>query len=86
MHVASPQRGRAQSAAVLTCPISLAQDNSFHPLAFAGSLLLAHFAAERQEVLRHKWLESEKANCDIGFENALMDWIVRHRSAWLRCR
>jgi len=52
----------------------------------AGSLLLAEFAAEREEILRHKWLESEKANQDIGFERALMDWILRHRSAWLAAR
>ena len=51
-----------------------------------GSLLLAEFAAEREEILRHKWIESEKANCDIGFERALMDWILRHRSAWREAR
>jgi hypothetical protein len=49
----------------------------------AGSLLLAEFAAEREEILRHKWIESEKANGDIGFEKALMGWILRHRSGWL---
>jgi hypothetical protein len=53
---------------------------------FAGSLLLTEFAAEREEILRHKWLESEKAQCDIGFEKALMEWILRHRSAWLAQR
>ena len=51
-----------------------------------GSLLLSQFAAEREEILRHKWLESEKANCDIGFEKALLEWILRHRSAWLANR
>jgi hypothetical protein len=38
--------------------------------------------AEREEILRHKWIESEKAGYDIGFERALLDWIVKHRSAW----
>ena len=56
------------------------------PEPFAGSLLLTQFAAEREEVLRHKWLESEKAQCDIGFEKALMEWVLRHRSAWLAHR
>lgn len=44
------------------------------------------FQAERDEILRHKWLESEKAGCDIGFETALTDWIVKHRSRWRRER
>jgi hypothetical protein len=44
--------------------------------------LYKEFLAERDEILRHKDIESEKAGCDIGFERALMDWIVKHRSAW----
>ena len=40
------------------------------------------FLAERQEILCHKWIESEKAGYDIGFERALLDWILKHRSAW----
>jgi hypothetical protein len=48
-----------------------------------GSLLLTEFAAEREEILRHKWIESEKAQQDIGFEKALMGWLLRHRSGWL---
>lgn len=46
------------------------------------SLLYKEFLAEREEILRHKWIESEKAGHDIGFEKALLDWIVKHRSAW----
>ena len=46
------------------------------------SLLYKEFLAEREEILRHKWLESEKAGHDIGFEKALLDWIVKHRSHW----
>jgi hypothetical protein len=40
------------------------------------------FLAERDEILRHKWLESERAGHDIGFEKALLDWVARHRSTW----
>lgn len=46
------------------------------------SLLYKEFLAEREEILRHKWLESEKVGYDIGFEKALLDWIVKHRSSW----
>jgi hypothetical protein len=47
-----------------------------------NSVLYKEFLAEREEILRHKWIESEKAGYDIGFERALLDWIVKYRSAW----
>ena len=47
-----------------------------------NSVLYKEFLAEREEILKHKWIESEKAGKDIGFEKALLDWIVRHRSNW----
>jgi hypothetical protein len=47
-----------------------------------NSVLYKEFLAEREEILRHKWIESEKAGKDIGFEKALLDWIVKYRSAW----
>ena len=46
------------------------------------SSLYQEFLAEREEILKHKWLESERLGYDIGFERALLDWIVKHRSAW----
>jgi hypothetical protein len=51
-----------------------------------NSSLYREFQAEREEILRHKWIESEKAGHDIGFERALTDWIIRHRSAWRKSR
>jgi hypothetical protein len=48
-----------------------------------NSTLYKEFVAEREEILRHKWIESEKVGYDIGFERALIDWIVKHRLAWL---
>lgn len=51
-----------------------------------NSSLYREFQAEREEILRHKWIESEKAGSDIGFERALTDWIVKHRSKWRRNR
>ena len=47
-----------------------------------NSTLYKEFLAEREEILKHKWIESEKAGKDIGFERALLDWIVKHRSNW----
>ena len=51
-----------------------------------NSSLYREFQAEREEILKHKWIESEKAGKDIGFERALTDWIVKHRSKWRRTR
>ena len=47
-----------------------------------NSVFYKEFLAERAEILKHKWIESEKAGKDIGFEKALFDWIVKHRSNW----
>jgi len=50
------------------------------------SSLYREFLAEREEILKHKWLESEKAGEDIGFERALLDWIRKHRDGWRATR
>lgn len=47
-----------------------------------NSGLYQEFLAEREEILRHKWLESEKVGHDIGFEKALLDWIRNYRDEW----
>jgi hypothetical protein len=47
-----------------------------------NSSLYREYLAEREEILRHKWIESEKAGRDIGFERALLDWIIKYRSGW----
>ena len=51
-----------------------------------NSTLYREFQAERDEILKHKWIESEKLGYDIGFERALTDWIIRHRSKWRKSR
>jgi hypothetical protein len=50
------------------------------------STLYREFLAEREEILRHKWIESEKAGHDIGFEHALTNWLVHHCAQWRRER
>ena len=69
---------------LLTMPI-LPLMNSSHDEGVAlvrNSTLYREFLAEREEILRHKWIESEKAGYDIGFEKALLDWVMRHRGGW----
>lgn len=60
--------------------INSSDDPGSHVL--KNSVLYKEFLAEREEILKHKWIESEKAGADIGFEKALLDWIVKHRSSW----
>jgi len=36
------------------------------------------------EINRHKWLESEIAGYDIGFEVAAEDWLKKHATAWVK--
>ena len=38
-------------------------------------------ALQRHEILRHKWIESEKARRDLGSDAAL-DWIQNHAAKW----
>jgi len=47
-----------------------------------SSALYKKFMEERNEILKHKWIESEKAGHDIGFEKALLDWVFNHREKW----
>jgi hypothetical protein len=53
---------------------------------FYNSLIYREFLEEREEVLKHKWLESEKKGYDIGYSAALIDWILRHRTNWRNYR
>jgi hypothetical protein len=65
-----------------TCCVSVSEPEDL----LARTSLYQEFLAEREEILKHKWIESEKAGHDIGFERALADWIVKYRADWLRWR
>ena len=36
---------------------------------------------EIMEILKHKWLESEKAGHDMG-DDAVLDWVLKYASEW----
>ncbi len=65
--------------------ISRETDSSSHEFVKQSSLY-QEFLAEREEILKHKWLESERLGYDIGFERALLDWIRKHREGWRAAR
>jgi hypothetical protein len=35
-----------------------------------------------REILKHKWLESQKKGQDIGFVTAALDWITKYGEGW----
>ena len=51
-----------------------------------NSLLYKMFARQRDEILRYKWIESEKAGVDIGFEKVLLGWLVKNSADWAEQR
>ena len=73
------------SAIKLNMP-NAGKDSSSATDLLKNSTLYREFQAEREEILRHKWIESEKAGHDIGFERALTDWIIKHRASWRKAR
>jgi hypothetical protein len=42
-----------------------------------------YIALEREEMLRHKWIESEKAGRDLG-QQACIEWAERHAANFRR--
>ena len=53
---------------------------------FENGSLYRRYRAELEEILKHKWIESEKAGYDIGFEKALVDWITHHKAKYTKAR
>ncbi len=43
-----------------------------------NSSLFREWDAIKQQIMEHKWYESEKAGHDIGWDRASVDWLVRH--------
>lgn len=48
----------------------------------SATRLYQHFLLMREEILKHKWFESEKNGKDVGFEYALLDWNIKYKSDW----
>jgi len=72
----------ASPAPMMQSSDSPKSEQDSNPGLVKNSMLYKEFLAEREEILKHKWIESEKAGYDIGFEKALLDWIVKYRAQW----
>jgi hypothetical protein len=47
----------------------------------SSSLYVRHLA-QKEEVAKHKWYESEKVGKDVGDDYAFFDWLLKHSSSW----
>ena len=59
-------------------------DNAVNGLNVAYEVALQK--AEQIEILKHKWLESEKAGYDIGIALAQESWNRNHAENWRRSK
>ena len=53
---------------------------------FQKSNLYQAYRAELDEILKHKWIESEKVGYDIGFESAQESWDRNHAQNWRKSK
>jgi len=51
--------------------------------ALTATDIYKRFIAERNCILENKWFMSEREGRDVGFERALLDWVMNHRTQWL---
>lgn len=49
-----------------------------------NSLLYKEMQLEKLEIERLKWLLSEEAGHDVGWDRAYWVWIMRFRSSWIK--
>ena len=40
--------------------------------------------SQHEEIKKYKWIESEKAGQDIGWERAEREWLHKHFPGWKR--
>jgi hypothetical protein len=44
------------------------------------------FQTEPEDILEDKCPESRRGEHELGFERALADWLIKHRSSWRKSR
>ena len=44
------------------------------------------FRSQQEEIKKYKWIESEKAGQDIGWERAAREWMQKHFPGWKQDR
>jgi hypothetical protein len=44
-----------------------------------NTLLYKKYCEEREHILKNKWYMSERRGADVGYEKALLDWIINKK-------
>jgi hypothetical protein len=52
-----------------------------HALAWRRERQERMLTLQREEIMRYKWIESEKANCDLG-KGVALEWIRKYAGQW----
>lgn len=50
------------------------------------SPLVENVRSQREEIKKYKWIESEKAGQDIGWERAAQEWMAKYFPEWKQYR
>lgn len=48
-----------------------------------NTLLYKRYMKEKEHILRNKWYMSERIGTDVGYEKALLDWLI-NKSEYLK--
>lgn len=56
-----------------------------HSAIWRRERLQRDLADQASEIMKHKWIESEKAGTDLG-DTAVLDWVRKHAGEWRRWR
>lgn len=56
-----------------------------HSARWRQARLQEELDAQRSEIQKHKWIESERAGRDLG-QGAVQDWIMRFAAEWRQWR
>jgi len=48
-----------------------------------NSPLYRQLRIEEDEINKHKWCESEKAGHDVGWDFAMIDWIIKFKPHYI---
>lgn len=49
-------------------------------LLIEDTLLYKKYMEQREHVLKNKWYMSERAGRDVGYEKALLNWIINRET------
>ena len=65
----------------MNAPNFLNSENETKDLVFQSNLY-KEYCLKRDEILKYKWIESEKIGRDIGLDKAWLQWEAKYYQKW----